>query len=211
MNLITKTKGLMAMVRIVRDPSRLDEVFSLTDSLADDAALQSIVSRCAATPEGLAALATLPRLGRLDCSMLQTFPPGTLARAFAEHMLAHNLDPSAIPTLPAHDERDWVKAHLYETHDLWHLVTGFETDVAGELGLQAFYAAQLGIGLPLAIIAAGLLNATLFAPADGDSRMQAIVTGWTMGQAAQSLVGVPWDDMWHQPLSEIRAQLRIHF
>jgi ubiquinone biosynthesis protein Coq4 len=30
----------------------------------------------------------------------------------------------------------------YETHDIWHVVTGFHTDVAGELGLQAFYLAQ---------------------------------------------------------------------
>jgi ubiquinone biosynthesis protein Coq4 len=33
----------------------------------------------------------------------------------------------------------YVLSHLYEMHDLWHAVIGFETDVAGELALQAFY------------------------------------------------------------------------
>jgi ubiquinone biosynthesis protein Coq4 len=28
-------------------------------------------------------------------------------------------------------ELDYIVAHLYETHDLWHVLTGFDTDPAG--------------------------------------------------------------------------------
>ena len=58
-------------------------------------------------------------------------------------MIRMNLDPKDI-LVPENvgSDFDYVRAHLRETHDVWHPVTGFDTDVAGELGLQAFYLAQ---------------------------------------------------------------------
>ena len=102
-----------------------------------------------------------------------------------------------------------MRAHLYETHDVWHAVTGFRTDVAGELGLQAFYAAQSPGGLPLMLIAMGLLNAALFAVTDRERRFEAIVSGWEMGKRAEPLFGVRWDELWQRPIDEVRVTLGV--
>ncbi len=208
-NVFRTVKGALAMSRIVKDASRLDQVFSLSDTLADERNLTEIANRFALTPEGQSGLAARPRLGKLDLQVLQLAAPGTLAGAFAQHMLERQLDPDAIPSLPSADELQWVAAHLYETHDLWHVLTDFDTDVAGELGLQAFYAAQVGTALSFAILAAGMLNTALYCREDGDARMEAVARGWILGRQAHSLLGVRWNNLWHLPLMEVRARFGI--
>jgi ubiquinone biosynthesis protein Coq4 len=154
------------------------------------------------------ALAERPRLA-LDLKQLRHLPEGTLGRVFADNMIAQGLDPSAIPSLPAGDELEFVRAHLYETHDVWHAVTGFGTDVAGELGLQAFYMAQLVGRLPTAILAAGLLNTLIFQPEERQVRMDAIARGWQLGRRARPLFGVRWDKLWLSPIDEVRRALGL--
>jgi ubiquinone biosynthesis protein Coq4 len=36
------------------------------------------------------------------------------------------------------DDTSYLLLRLRQTHDLWHVVTGFSTNVPGELGLKAF-------------------------------------------------------------------------
>jgi ubiquinone biosynthesis protein Coq4 len=125
-------------------------------------------------------------------------------------MKSLGLDPYFFPNLEVHDELDYVRVHLYETHDIWHVVTGFATDVAGELGLQALYSAQLRVGiLQPVLLAAGMLNAALFDRGDVGARLEAMSRGWRLGQAALPLFGKPWAGMWSKPLAEIRADLGL--
>ena len=138
-----------AFVRLTADMSRLDEVFNLSDGLVNDEASREMVEACRAHETGARALETRPHV-HLDLKVLRALPTGTLGREYALMMDRNGLDPASIPSLPDDDEGKYVRAHLYETHDLWHVVTGFGTDVPGELGLQAFYQAQLPGKLPAA-------------------------------------------------------------
>lgn len=209
--LINAIKGTVAFVRLARDLDRLDDVFMLADTLREPALLREALEFHARTDDGRRALAARHMIGRVELAALRTLPDGTLGREFAEHMIRNQLDPAAIPTLPAATPEEYVLAHFYETHDIWHVVTGFATDQAGELGLQAFYLAQGPSRLSAMILGAGLLNLTLRQASfdDRDRRMDAIVRGWRMGRAARTLFGVRWDELWRVPLSEVRASLGI--
>jgi len=206
LNPIKVAQAARAFTRIAVDPNRLDEVFNLSAKLADDRILSEMADGLRGDPACARALAERPRL-RVDLSSLRALPEGTLGRAFAENMIAQGLDPAAIPTLPSDSENEFVQAHLYETHDVWHAVTGFGTDVAGELGLQAFYMAQLVGRLPTALLAAGLINTLLFKHDDRVARMDAIARGWQLGRRARPLFGVRWDQLWLTPLDEVRRDL----
>jgi ubiquinone biosynthesis protein COQ4 len=208
-NPIRLARALSSAVRLVRDPSRLDEVFQMADSLVDPKVLQAMAAAVAEDPAGALALDERPRIGRLDLDAFRGLPAGTLGRAFAEHMDTAGLDPAALPRLPADDPLTFLRAHLYETHDVWHVVTGFETDVAGELGLQAFYVAQVPGKLAPALVAGGLLNAVLYQWDQRDARMRAIVRGWLLGKRAKPLFGARWAEMWSVPLTEVRARFAI--
>ena len=203
MNPLQTVRAASAFVKLATDMGRLNEVFSLADGLADSANLGTMREHVVQDAVGAAALRERPHV-HVDLAALRTLPPGTLGREFAEHMIANHLDPAAIPTLPDDDDLKYVRAHLYETHDIWHVVTGFATDVPGELGLQAFYAAQLPGKLPTAILAAGFVNTLLKHFEERDARLHEIARGFVLGRRARPLFGVRWDDLWSTPLVEVR-------
>ncbi|HEU4409846.1 MAG TPA: Coq4 family protein [Polyangiaceae bacterium] len=207
--LLNRLAALRSMLVIARDPRRLDAVFALRESIDDSSVLEPVVARLRAGEATGRALRERARLGRVDLAALSALPEGTLGRAYADFMRAANLDPASIPTLEARGEHGWFTAHLYETHDVWHVVAGFGPDVAGELGLQAFYFAQLEGPLPMAVLTAGLLNTVVSAMGDAPRRMDEIARGWRLGRAARPLFGVRWDERWARPLDEVRRELGL--
>lgn len=208
-SLIRGYHALRCYVVLAKDPGRLDVVFGLREALTDEKRLATVLASLEADPHHRAALTARRRMTRIDLSALAKLPEGTLGRCFAENMRAQGLDPADLPRLDANDPGSFVAAHLYETHDIWHTVTGFATDIPGELGLQAFYAAQLPLPLPIAILSAGLMNTLLFAIHEREARMDAIVRGWELGRRAKPLFGRAWDEMWEMPLEEVRAALAL--
>jgi ubiquinone biosynthesis protein Coq4 len=204
-----RARTLWGAIRLLIDPNRLDDVFVLERGTLDAATNARVLETLRREPSSALAIVERVRLSRVDIAALGALPEGTLGRAFANFLRARGLDPGALPRLEAPDDETYVRAHLYETHDLWHVVTGFDTDVAGEVGLQAFYSAQVDGALSRWLVIGGLLNAVLKQPADWSRRVDAIVQGWRLGQSAKPLFGVRWDDKWRMPLGEVRAGLGL--
>lgn len=202
-------KAAIAFGQIVRDPNQLGKVFELRAALESKPLLDKVIGDLKQDELARKALVELPRVGKIDLAALSRLPEGTLGHEFALHMKRANLDPSALPALEAHDAYGFVSAHLYETHDIWHAITGFGADIPGELGLQAFYYAQFSAGLSAAILAAGFLNTMLYSLEDRFTRMDAIVLGYAMGRRANKLFGFRWAEHWHRPLADVRADLGI--
>ena len=197
-----------AFVRLVRDPlCDLSPVFKLVDGINEPEYIRHIEGWL--LDHGVQALTTRPRLGAVDLAALEAMAPNTLGFAFAEFIRANGLEVDALPVLPNENPGGYINAHLYETHDIWHVVTGFEPDVAGELGLQAFYLAQFPAKLPLVLLPAALLNTILYAYPDARRRMNGIVRGWLLGRRAKQLFGVDWKIRWTEPLSAVRQSLGI--
>jgi len=200
-------KALWAYGRIVRDPNRLADVFSLSDALTNPV----IMERIAANIRARGAAAALAEKHRIVVNLveLDKLPEGTFGRTYSMFMRQNGLTPDAIPHLESLDEYSFIRAHLYETHDIWHAATGFKSNVAGELGLQGFYASQIDGALPAAILAAGLLNTALTMPADRAERFEEIGRGIAMGARAKLFFGVKWDKLWDRPLATVREELSI--
>ena len=208
MKLRSLVKLVRATVRLVRDPNRLDEVIDLADDISDTSAFDAILDHVRRQPDGPVALAARARI-RLDLPRLRALPPGTFGHAAARFLDERGLDPEAFPRRPTPDGNTWLRAHLYESHDLWHVATGFDTDVAGEAGLQAFYLAQFPARLASILLAIVFFNTFLYRFDEKDARMDAIVRGWQLGKTARQLIGVRWDELWEQPLAEVRARLDL--
>jgi ubiquinone biosynthesis protein COQ4 len=203
-------RGGHAFLRIVQNPSRLDEVFHLIESIHENPRLrEQLVEGQRQRPNGPEALRDKPRIGRIDLEALGQLPEGTLGHEYVRFMRRHGLDPSSLPVHPVEDDASFIEAHLRETHDLWHVVTGFEPDVAGELGLQAFYLAQFPNHVALSILSAGMLNTLIHGFHDTTARMTQIARGWLMGRQARPFFGVDWKQLWATPLSEVRARLGV--
>jgi len=210
---ILNPKALFAFIQIVYDHDNLAQVLTLANELnnANPETRDQVVAHVRTHPRGAAALSERPRIRNPDLAKLSELPSGTLGRAYADVFRPKGINPSDvyIPTLPIGDEREYVVVHINESHDLWHIVTGFEPEIAGELGLQAFYAAQLQLNLPHTLLAAGFLNTLLFAWEDRHRRLAAIARGYALGLRADLLFGVPWVKWLDRPLADVRRELRI--
>jgi ubiquinone biosynthesis protein Coq4 len=210
--MLENLRATVSFVRLSRDLSRLGDVFRFAETLRDPKLYEEGILWHQRLPGGAKALTERPRLGRLDLEELGALPAGTLGREFADFLRANALNPNDIPLMESRDGGEYIFAHYYETHDLWHVLTGFKTDKAGELGLQAFYLGQGGPArLSAMILSAGFLELIIGKEqfADRDARLHEVARGYVMGKRAKPLFGVRWNELWSEPLAAIRARFEI--
>jgi ubiquinone biosynthesis protein COQ4 len=207
-------RWLLAAWRVSRDLTNTHEAaiveigFSRSGLGRRFAGWQQVADELAANPATASALQERACIGPIDLRALSSLPAGTLGHAFASHCLSRGLDPNLV-SIPVQTDADFVMAHLFEVHDVWHVVTGWGNDELGEVGLGGFYLAQLGLPLIALMLVLILLNTIVRRPATLRARMDALVAGYQMGKSAEPLFGVRWDEHWSRPVSEIRRELRL--
>ena len=202
-------EALRAMVRITLDPTNLDEVFVLADLSEESPQLLKILEEVKADPRFGVIMRERPRLGRVDQDELGQLPEGTLGERYAAFMRARGLRHENLQLVEGESDLSFLRNHMRETHDLWHVATGFHTDVAGELGLQSFYLAQFKGPLPVILLAVGMINTYFRGMDDADRRMAAIVRGWLLGKRSDALFGFRWAEHWETPLVALRERLGL--
>ncbi len=194
-----------SFVAIVRDPKNLDDVLEIGDRIAerelDDAQIPPLIQQAA---RQLGAPAPLPPL-----TALRELPEGTVGREYANFMDANGLVPEALDRPTDDTELARFRAHMRTSHDLWHVATGWTPDLLGELGLQAFYLAQLRVPFPAFILAAGLLHTVLKRREHFYDIVDAVAEGWRQGAAADSLLTLDWTAWMHRPVQDLRAHLAL--
>lgn len=204
--LVHSLQFVHAYARLVQDPKRLDVVLALVDKTVDDDADLPPDLRL---PPVIAFLGRPPERLELDLDALRALPEGTLGREVAEWYHGRGITPDALARRLDGGEMARFKEHMSRTHDIWHVVTGFDTDVAGEMGLQAFYLAQFGSPVALVLLSAALLETFLHSREDTVRRMDAVTRGWTLGKASSLLVGTDWTALWEMPLMVVRRGFGI--
>jgi ubiquinone biosynthesis protein COQ4 len=211
-NPLRMVKLLVAVGRLARDLKRLEKVFEINEQIvamrtpADEAATVADFARHSA---GASALRSRPRLGRLDLDTLRTLPETSLGGAYVRFLDRNGITPESLPDIADANDMDYILAHFYETHDLWHVLTGFDADPAGEVGVQAFLLAQYRAFLPFFVISAVLVNTALYSYEDKVRRLDAIARGWQLGRSSSSIVGVDWRPHLEAPLTDVRRQFRL--
>lgn len=147
-------------------------------------------------------------LGWIDVDALATLPEGTLGRVFATHLRANGLDPNLVQ-IPVEDDVSYLLQHLYQTHDVWHVVSGCGNDEPGEFAVGGFYAAQLGAPFFAFLLALAFLNTAFAKPLQLRPRLEGLAKGHLAGKAAKPLFGTDWTELWAVPLEEVRRSFDI--
>jgi ubiquinone biosynthesis protein Coq4 len=205
-----------AVWRVTKDLSRTEDAaivqiaFAQSRRFARFAQWDKVAERLSHDPRIRTVLEDRPRLGWIDTAALSALPEGSLGKAFADHLARKGLSPNLVEPLPADDPGSFVLAHFGETHDIWHLVTGYGMDEPGEAALIGFYAAQFGQAPHFALLLGFLfLNTAFYRPSDFQQRMEALALGWEAGKTADSLFGRDWASQWSTPLREVRESLGL--
>lgn len=146
-----------------------------------------------------------------DLDALLTLPEDTLGYAFASHMKHYQLKQVFYPPLEKtdNDEISYWRQRARQTHDIHHVVLGFPAIDSGEMAISAFYLAQHNVPLSALLLGFGFLYTILREPERIDELMRAIHRGWAAGQQSEKLMGVKWEELWEQPLAEVRRALKV--
>jgi ubiquinone biosynthesis protein COQ4 len=200
---------LTSILNIVHAPyGDFTAIADLATASSDPETLDLLVTKLAHHPQGKTAFEQRPRLGTIDLHQLKNLPDGTLGQRYAAHMLQNQLKPLEVS--PADSDATFFGTHITETHDLWHVVTGCDTTMLGELQLQAFCVAQLEVSrFWLALLTKNLLKSAVYDIQSATQYMDAIAKGWLMGRTAKPLFGTPWPTLWETPLDQVRAALNV--
>ncbi|MCY7275381.1 MAG: ubiquinone biosynthesis protein [Phormidesmis sp. CAN_BIN44] len=144
-----------------------------------------------------------------DLDTLLTLPPDSLGCIYAAQMKKTGFDPNLHAGMTAKSDAEYVELRLSQTHDLWHIVTGFDTSLIGEIGLQAFHLPQFPYPLATMLVANSLIATTLREPEMLSSLLAAIAQGFQMGKTAKPLFAQKWEEGWENPLTQWQAELNI--
>ncbi|MCF3569171.1 Coq4 family protein [Planktothrix agardhii 1807] len=171
----------------------------LSKEINDDSTLEEIVNFLRQSPQG----------ERAFKERLHELPKNTLGYIYSDMMLKNNLKPVPVERIEDNDF-SYLKIHLSETHDIWHIVTDSDIDKSGEVKLETFYVAQLHYDrLFLSLLSKNLLKTAIQEMELCESIMDALTKGWTMGKKAKPLFGIQWNSLWEKPLEDIRLSLDI--
>ena len=148
-----------------------------------------------------------------DLAYLKTLPDGTLGREFERYFTAAGLDVNMVREsafIEAHKQRGeevgFVAERGYQLHDLFHVLTGYDTSPFGEIRVVSFTVAQTPAPYPALTIALRLLQSTLYRPELIGPMLDAVSEGWALGRKAKPLIEVHWEDYWDRPVLELRKE-----
>ncbi|AFY95045.1 Coq4 family protein [Chamaesiphon minutus] len=144
-----------------------------------------------------------------DIDKLLTYPQDSLGYIYASAIKGSGFDPNLHIGMSAASDAQYVELRLSQTHDIWHVITGFDTSPSGEIGLQAVHLAQFPYPLATMLIANSLMSSTLLYPEVLPSLLNAIAQGWQMGETAGVLFAQKWEHAWDKPLAQWQAELNI--
>jgi ubiquinone biosynthesis protein COQ4 len=142
-----------------------------------------------------------------DLDVLLQYPKDSLGYIYASTMRKKGFDPDLYSYLTVDSDASYVEARLGQTHDIWHIVTGFDTSSIDEIGLQAFHLSQFPYPLATMLVANSLMSSTLFAPQELPVLLNAIALGWQMGTQVKPFFAQKWEEAWEKPLQEWRNEL----
>lgn len=204
---------------LVKDSERTDQVFEIIRALAGNSWERNFERFCA-HPEGRRLLNERPDLFATlaDRESLRRMPEGSLGRAYLAFMEAGEITAQGLADAEAENDAQWPDHvppdadhqfygdRLRDMHDLWHVLTGYGRDEAGEAANLAFSLAQVPEpGIALIVVTGAILG-----PKDARlSWPRYLFKAYQRGRKAACLPAVPYERLLAEPLDDVRRLLKI--
>ena len=203
--------ALRALRRLLADKEDTGQVFEIMAALNGDSTVKNF-NRLMETAEGgrlaYERMELAPRL--MDDAWLDSFAPGTVGAAYRDFVRSENISAEGLAEVSRQKHGGdiqhpyaWYGRRMRDSHDLWHILSGYHRDGLGEACLVAFSYGQTR-SLGWALIAVGVALRSRSLPV-----MRAIWQGYQRGKAAQWLPGEDYLRVMAEPLAAARRRLNI--
>jgi ubiquinone biosynthesis protein COQ4 len=179
-------------------------------------------------PKGYTRLIATPQGGKIaydrvelcerfgDEAWLDAFAPGTVGAAYREFIRRNNISAAGLAeesrraavSQPAYRHpHSWYGRRNRDIHDVWHVLTGYNTDGLGEGCVVAFSFAQTG-AKGFAVIALGVARIGKKLRPD-QPFYRCIWEAYQAGRKARWLIGEDYEALFAEPLDAARRRLNI--
>lgn len=203
--------------KLMKDKEDTSLVFKIFESLPSKDFLPR-VKALALSERGEALRASEPYLPEIldDHASLRQTPKGSLAHAYCDFMEAEGLSAAGLvaeydrvgrPKYP--DLVEWFINRNRDTHDLFHVLTGYGRDALGEQCVLLFTHGQSPSQGHLLIGYAGAANIAKMVRGSKAPVFGAVRQAHRTGKGAPQLMAQPVRELLARPLEEVRRELRI--
>ena len=103
----------------------------------------------------------------------------------------------------------YLNSRILQCHDIWHEVGGFDTTVLHEIAISGFQLGQFGHHYSSMFLAVTASKVALTQPVAVELIFDMVLAGWVHGRETPALLGVPWEQLWHEQVDEIRTRLGV--
>ena len=204
-----------ALRRLMADKDDTGQVFEIMAALNGDSTAKNY-QRLLRTPRGGRLAYEREELASrlMDNAWLDSFAPGTVGAVYRDFVRSENISAQGLVDISqeVHGRNQiahpyaWFGRRTRDSHDVWHVLSGYHRDALGEACLVAFSYAQTG-SLGWAFIAIGAALRPRSGPKHPYTR--AIWQGYRRGKAAKWLAGEDYAELFAEPLDAARRRLGI--
>ncbi len=214
--MVTFAKGLVRFVKDPADVGSLRDMQVSLEQLASPADMERALQVFRSAEGFSELLAHRYQAPPWEREHLGHFSEGTLGHAVYQFMMENNLVRESLNIPQNESDIGYLRRRGQETHDIWHTVVGYGTDILGELGLHSFLmgnffrcikSERAGSSAFIVVIEVGLLaHIFIYRPRLIPQSLTGAVEGLRRGWTASPMWAVRWEEMWSRPLAEVRAQ-----
>jgi len=213
-------RALRELLANPQDTAKAFEIFAAFGGQDEERTFQRVLVH----PTGQRLLAQRPSLidHLADRAGLARMPADSFGRAYLEYLERNELDPVGLLALKSAMQaealasgesharldplREWFRDRTLLMHDLWHVLTEYDTDALGESALLPFsYAQHGGRANLLLVVGVAIRGLTQV----GVSFPRYLFQAWRRGRRATWLPAFPYEELLAEPVEEVRRRAAI--
>jgi ubiquinone biosynthesis protein COQ4 len=208
-SVITRVRTTIRALKVLADDPANPDYGPLVNVCMDSETYAKLARTWRESPEGRRLLDQRPTLqGReLDLEALARLPADTLGHEFVRYFRDNGIAPF-VTTFPVANDVDYLSKRYRETHDLFHVITGYGTDEPGEMELQAFVLGNLGLRQAVLILAYSIprrIKQEGFK--DFGAYLGRLRAAYLRGRHSREMLSVRYEKLWEQPVSALAELL----
>lgn len=150
-------------------------------------------------------------LPEITLTELQSQPPGSFGKSLAQFLQNNHIQPLTLEQKTRTELKDSpILAIRYPIfHDAFHVLLGFDTSLAGELGVWSFIAAQHYSSAYDRAAFIGRWFTRLITPWQWQRLKTHEQAGRILGEQATCVIAQPLEQYWGMSLEEVRLRLKL--